>query len=300
MEYYNKKYAYLLISFFIFAFNAKAFDNDETLLIGFGQQFTYINTPFGKSILVYINDEQTPAEKAQHTQDCIDLFPNVVILDQASSLYNCHNYAWHMREGHMTEKYWMDAVKPVTESANLSKYWTNDAFEVTTGAVYDKIVYYSSTNTRDRNITHSAVVSNVSGYYESKWGEWPLVRHLPDDVPVGYGTTKRYFKPIAPTPIGGFMTCSNGYSTIGVNVSADYGTTIPNALLLETKRIDYRILSAKGDDAVEEGRAVINSRNNYGMNVTFIRQGVYEMSVSYYNKYNELLASYSYEPIVSL
>ncbi|MDO4511635.1 MAG: hypothetical protein Q4B68_07465 [Bacteroidales bacterium] len=300
MKQLKHRILFLLILVAFFAFTAKAFDNDEALLNYYGQQYTYINTPFGKPILVYINNELTPAEKSQITHDCITLFPNVVILDQPSALYNCHNYAWHMTEGYLTDKYWMDAVKPMTQTANLSKFWSNDAFEVTTAAIYDKIVYYSSSSTLDSNITHSAVASNVSGYYESKWGAWPLVRHLPDDVPVGYGTTKIYFKPIAPTPLGGVMTCSNGYGTISVNTSANYMTSVSSAILAKTTRIYYHIESPKGGDAVEEGSATINSRNNYGFNVTFTRQGIYEMTVKYYNKYNELLASYSYEPIVSL
>ena len=61
-------------------------------------------------------------------------------------------------------------------TANVSKYWTNDIYtEVFSPQQAEKIVYYSNSNTSyDPNITHSAVVSSVSGYYESKGvhGHW--------------------------------------------------------------------------------------------------------------------------------
>ena len=80
-------------------------------------------------------------------------------------------------------------------TANVSKYWTNDVYiETTSNYLADKIVYYDSNILNDNHITHSAVFSHIDGYYESKWGSWPLVRHLPTEVPPSYGTTYRYFK----------------------------------------------------------------------------------------------------------
>jgi hypothetical protein len=289
-----------LILAILVTFHASA-DMDEEYLILSGQQYTYVNTKGGKAVLVYVNSETDSLHKADWLDECLDVCPNVTILSEATNIYNCHNYAWYMTEGHPTSKYWMEPVKPITQSANVSKFWTNDAFEEATSLVYDKIVYYNSTNTsEDENITHSAVVSSVPGYYESKWGNWPLVRHLPDEVPPDYGTIKRYFKPIAPSIVYGPLTCSNGNGEIGVNVSANYTSSVSNIILSQVTNISYVIEYGNNNDAIERGYAVINSQSDYGMNVKFTRQGIYEMYIRYYNKYEELLGEYLFEAVVVL
>lgn len=282
----------------VVSFCASATDPDEQYLNYLGINYTYVNTKGGQSVLVYILDDVSAAQKAQWLSDCLNDFPNAIILGEATPTYNCHNYTWYMTEGHSTSRYWMDPVKPYTHSANVSKFWTNDAFVETTGSVYDKIVYYYSNDISDTEISHSAVVSSVPGYYESKWGHFPLIRHLPDSLPPEYGTTKRYFKPITPTPVYGVITCSNGAGTIGVNVAASYSTDVTNYILSYTTNIEYIIETGKGDDAVDLGYAVINSQNELSMNVTFTHASRYVMYIRYYNKYNELLAQYWFEPLV--
>lgn len=281
------------------SFKANA-DIDEKMMDSRGQQYTYVYTKGGQAVLVYIIDNDHPDwYKAEILNYFNTFYQNVTVLSEATTKYNCHNYAWYMTEGHPLSKYWMDPVVPVTLSANVSKFWTNDAFEETSSTVYDKIVYYDSIDTsNDVNIAHSAVVSSVPGYYESKWGSLPLVRHLPDDVPDSYGTTKRYFKPIAPASVYGLITCSNGSGEIGVNVSANYTSGVSNIILSQTTNISYVIESGNNNDAIESGYAVINSQTDYGMNVKFTRQGIYEMYIRYYNKYGELLGEYWFEPVV--
>lgn len=290
----------LLLFAIIVSLKASADTEEQKMLNSRSQQNTYIYTKGGQAVLVYlIDNDYTDLEKAQILYNFTNYYQNVTVLSEATRTYNCHNYAWYMTEGHPSSKYWMDPVTPNTLDANVSKFWTNDAFEETTSSVYDKIVYYNSTNTsNDIKITHSAVVSSVPGYYESKWGRLPLVRHLPDDVPDSYGTTKRYFKPIAPTIVYGLITCSNGSGEIGVNVSANYTSGVSNTILSQTTNISYVIEYGNNNDAIEHGYAVINSQTDYGMNVKFTRQGIYEMYIRYYNKYGELLGEYWFEPVV--
>lgn len=292
----------LLLFAITVSLKASADIEDQKMLNSRSQQNTYIYTKGGQAVLVYITDYNfSDSQKALILYYLTTYYQNVTVLSEATQAYNCHNYAWYMTEGHPLSEYWMDPVTPVTLGANVSKFWTNDAFEETTSSVYDKIVYYNSTNTsNDLNITHSAVISSVPGYYESKWGGWPLVRHLPDDVPDDYGTTKRYFKPIAPTIVYGLITCSNGSGEIGVNVSANYTSGVSNTILSQTTNISYVIEYGNNNDAIEHGYAVINSQTDYGMNVKFTRQGIYEMYIRYYNKYGELLGEYWFEPVVVL
>lgn len=60
----------------------------------------------------------------------------------------------------------------------------------------------------------------------------------------------------------------------------------------------YEILNAKGNDAVELGTAVVNSYDHRTLNVTFTKQGLYEMYIYYYNKYFEMIDNFWFEPAV--
>ena len=44
----------------------------------------------------------------------------------ATSNYNCHAYAWHISDGGDDEDCWLNNI-----GTNLSKYWTNDAYSIT-------------------------------------------------------------------------------------------------------------------------------------------------------------------------
>lgn len=263
------------------------------------QQLTelYIYTSHGKKVLVYIRPELSRQEIKQINADCKREYPNVEILSDASLTYNCHYYAWCSTERY-SEYYWLDAVTRNNE-ANLSKFWTNDFFiETPSEKDAKKIVYYENENYIDRNITHSAVKSNKEGYYISKWGAWPLVRHRPNDTPKIYGTNKRFFK-YAYTPTEhGILECSNGSAPVLINNKTNY--YIPNAAVLypDTKRVEYIVETAKGDDAVEKGRAVITNKDNCNLEVYFTMWGTYNIFIRLYNDAEELIAEYTYEPLV--
>ena len=251
-------------------------------------------TPGGQTVYVCeYTDNMTSLEKAQLAANILTIFPNVTILAPATPEYNCHCYAWHMTEGHLSQKYWMNPSH--NDQPNLSKYWTNDHFVATSGNLYDKIVYSQVSNpTNDSFYTHSAVVSSVSGYYESKWGSWPLVRHLPNDVPPEYGNFKHYFKPIPPTPVYGPLVCQYNTATINRNVDADYYSSLSSPFTY------YRIeiCDQKGEDAIDNGKAVVNNIFNCGANITFSRAGDYDITIWFYNKYNELMGKFTYQQIV--
>lgn len=59
------------------------------------------------------------------------------------------------------------------------------------------------------------------------------------------------------------------------------------------------IETAKGDDAVETGYAVINKTFSGGVNVTFTRGGIYEMYLRFYNQSQKLVGEFFYEPVVA-
>ena len=132
------------------------------------------------------------------------------ILDDASSLYNCHSYAWYLKEGH-TDKVWINSG---TNNSNISKYWnsTNSCFIECSEAEAEKIHYYVG--------DHSAVKSTVQGMYESKWGQLPVIRHSPTQVPPEYKASyRKYYKRrvITLTLSGPSNLCLNSSATYAIN-----------------------------------------------------------------------------------
>lgn len=158
-----------------------------------------------------------------------------------------------------------------------------------------KIHYYMS--------DHSAIVStSVSGMYESKWGAGPLMRHAPNYGPYLNMDKRNYynhFSSSTPTVKTGLITCSVGSGEIGVNVAADYYADMGTSTY---STMEYSIETAKGDDAVAEGYAVINSvsKPSACINVTFARAGVYEMYLRFYNQSHQLVGEFTFEPVVTL
>ncbi len=129
------------------------------------------------------------------------------IISGPSSTYNCHSYAWHLSEGN-SEIVWIN---------NPTAYWTSTygCFLENTEDYAVKIHYYDG--------DHSAIKSNVSGKYESKWGQFPLIRHYPNQVPYSYPSHRHYYyKPIITGPS---MLCFSGGSFSIPNVPAGASIT---------------------------------------------------------------------------
>jgi hypothetical protein len=90
-------------------------------------------------------------------------YPNATILENPTSEYNCHSYAFHLSQGN-TNKVWINETDTYS-NPNLSKYWTDGSFvEVCDESDGEKAYYYLG--------DHSALTtSTISGQYESKWGK---------------------------------------------------------------------------------------------------------------------------------
>jgi hypothetical protein len=105
----------------------------------------------------------------------------ITIIGDASAQYNCHAYAWHLREGNSNRVWINNATSPVgscyPQTHNIDKYWTDGCFiQVCNEANADKAHYYCG--------DHSAVASTSNpGLWESKWGQLSVVRHSRTGVP---------------------------------------------------------------------------------------------------------------------
>lgn len=260
------------------------------------QTSTTIYTKGGQAVEVLILDEYSQSKLNQLLASAIINYPNAIVVDGPSHTYNCHFYAWCKTDTLVSGNYWLNYTNSYGY-ANVSKFWTNDCYGETTEPNAEKIFYYAG--------DHSAVVSpTTSSMYISKWGSGPLMMHAPGYGPYEYMMNYRKYyynsyNPARPYPIVtyGLISCSNGNGVIGVGVSADYETPMHTSSSIT---MECSIETAKGDDAVDLGRAVINNTLRGGYNVTFNTQGIYEMSIRFYNKSNQLIAEYTFEPIVEI
>lgn len=180
-------------------------------------QSTTVYTCKGGAVAAYLYPEfsQQQITAANNYTMSTYSYLGITFVDNSSAQYNCHAYAWHLREGN-TNKVWINNVS--LQAHNIDKYWTDGCFiQVCNEADADKAHYYSG--------DHSAVKSTTNpGYYESKWGQLALVRHLRTSVPYDISTINYY----ASTKISGdASTLCSGTRTFSVkNISgATYSWT---------------------------------------------------------------------------
>lgn len=141
--------------------------------------FNYVNryTPNGSTVTAGILkiDDYDANEKANIINDVLINY-GVTILSEPTKTYNCHGYAWHMVEAHENDPVWIDEEEI---------YWEDGSYTEVPESYATKVAYEGN---------HSAVRIS-STLYHSKWGDWPLVAHSPNNVPSGYlpEQPKRYF-----------------------------------------------------------------------------------------------------------
>lgn len=119
------------------------------------------------------------AQKAQEKQRLAIEYPNAVFINEATSTYNCHAYAWHMVEGGTAV--WIG----VLSSSPTDIYWTDGSY-MSTSVNDAKKVSYASDN-------HSAITTDQADYFKSKWGSSCLVKHHKSYCPYD-ATDLRYYK----------------------------------------------------------------------------------------------------------
>ncbi len=98
----------------------------------------------------------------------------------STGTYNCHGYAWHMKEG--GGRRWINFPQPPSAGNNI--YVTSGCYVECSASEATKVCY---------QYDHSAVRINASSF-KSKWGDGPLCLHTPGNVPVGYGSAVKYYR----------------------------------------------------------------------------------------------------------
>ena len=105
-------------------------------------------------------------------------YPNATIVGPPSYKYNCHGYAWNVSEG--GNQVWIG----LNYIGSDSIYWTDGS--------YIEVPKTSATKVSYGSANHSAVIYDET-MFKSKWGNFPLVIHLPNDVPYDTLQIKKYY-----------------------------------------------------------------------------------------------------------
>ncbi len=117
--------------------------------------------------------------------------------------FNCHSYTWHGGLGDPTDprnnrSYPRWDQNPSDDLDGWTKLDPNDD-----NVIGDRVIYWKDDNgdqvRQDNEITHSGTVTGVDrkGYtteVTSKWGQRPIYRHHPHDVPKSYGSNRDYYR----------------------------------------------------------------------------------------------------------
>lgn len=185
-------------------------------------QPTTIYTPKGSAVAATIYPEFSPSQIAQINYQVSVTYPNATIIANASNQYNCHSYAWHLSEGN-TNRVWINTPED-------DKYWNDGSFiEICNENEATKVSY--------ANDDHSAIRSSASaplGKYDSKWGDYPLLRHTPTYTPY-VSTGRKYY--VSTKVTGPAIICSSTtdvvYSIAATAITgASYSWTKSNNIIL--------------------------------------------------------------------
>lgn len=180
-------------------------------VFAFGQTQVTRYTPKGSPVRAYNNiPEMSSTDKTDWSASVLIYYPNATEINtpSATKSYNCHAYAWHVKEG--GDAVWIGYYQG--QEADEDIYWIDGSYNNQSSEVgAEKISYY--------NGNHSAVQTTTQGVYVSKWGEGPLMQHSRDYGPSIYNMAYRnyYKKALQPTLSGPSEICYNQSGTYTIN-----------------------------------------------------------------------------------
>lgn len=217
-------------------------------------------------------------------------FPNAIFLKSSSKTYNCHSYAWNMTDGGKTCWINHSLSNDATANSNLKKYWSDPiGYNETTEVNATRIHYYLS--------DHSAIKSSVAGYYESKWGMAPLMRHAPEYGPYSNMKSRHYYAYSEVIDAGdvyhGNLICDSGVGATTIGEANRYFT----GANYKNTTIKWRIENGKEVDVTGDSSWVKISVSGTSAVVTFYQMGLFNVFCEFYYK-NSLIAQYSFQALV--
>lgn len=172
-----------------------------------------VYTPKGSLVPdTQVNPEQlTSYDISYIMQYMASSYPNADIIDNPTTTYNCHAYAWYMSEGG-TPPVWMGLTTNPTPI-----YWNDGSYFETTERGNGLKVSYDNYPYNGSDLdNHSAITTTEEGVFISKWGAYPLVKHAKDYTPYSYSSL-HYFKKNTATISGPSYVCPSSIATVTIS-----------------------------------------------------------------------------------
>lgn len=202
------------------------------------------STPNGTVLTnVVIYSEFTPSQIASANNYVATAYPNATRLTDASAVYNCHAYAWHMTEG--GSAIWINTPSD-------DQYWQDGSYRQTSQVCHTKVSYASD--------DHSAIATTTTNVFVSKWGQLPTMRHNYDYCPYNSSNLKYYERNHTMSGATSFCTTSGTYSiTPGLSPSASINwTTSPSWAITPNNPTSPSTTLTKNTDAFSTLTATIS------------------------------------------
>lgn len=153
----------------------------------FGQTEVTRYTPNGSPVRAYNNVQEMSLEDKTDWSALVKIYHPLateINTPSATRSYNCHAYAWHVKEG--GDAVWIGYYPG--QEADEDIYWTD-------GSYYNLISEVNAEKISFYNGNHSAIQTATQGVYISKWGPGPLMQHSRDYGPSEYNMAYRnYYK----------------------------------------------------------------------------------------------------------
>jgi len=215
-------------------------------------------TPLGSSwTVVRIITEYSAQQKESIKKEIASTYPNAIFLDEATTTYNCHAYAWYMREGN-SKKIWLNPLgDPQIGTLRLPPV-EDGSYTRTNTAPGRKIVYYDNTGA-----AHSGVVYANTGWVVSKWGAGCLMRHMISDCPYDSHDV-RYYK--SNLKISGPTSLERKGQYVEADYSVTGGSSAGSASMTTTS-------AAQIIGQLNQGGIRVRASNSFSVSATFTMNG---------------------------
>ena len=174
-----------------------------------------------------ILEEYSPQQKIELTEAFMENYPQYVVVDSASLLYNCHGFAYSVYQGGEKVQITWDSTIYSNNGALMASYVIIDSTEARLG---DIVTAVEQESWGDLTSRHSAIVINEDTLL-SKWGNSPLFKHRKYDsllsVHMGLGVSSHYvyYRRIINTP----NYISGPYTFNGTGVYDFYPSITPTS-----------------------------------------------------------------------
>ena len=199
-----------------------------------------IYTPNGSLVgNTYLRGEMLMPRDMQWLRDSIlTVYPQLVIIDSASSTYNCHGYAWFMTEDG-DHPLWMGYPSNPTEI-----YWLDGSYiETYTPAEASKVSYADD--------DHSAITTETPDFFISKWGDLPLVMHHKYYGPYDHSRLRYFYR--ATKFEGPEFICPNATYTLSNNAQATFWSVTPDSVFTITSSTATSVTITASNTAGQSG-----------------------------------------------